>query len=633
MLSCITLYFGVSFIRSKSRNDLLKLVVFNAILGLWHYSTFLFSASSYAVILIICAMRRENRAWNIGIAIAGGICSVLPAYLFYHASASEVMSATYLQPATLYFGKLLECIWNDKSLPAYVVAGILFVLGTVALWRKGKIEATYLLCILLVPLAILCAFKYGSYFNFWHLFVLAPAALVLIAAGLDVVLRKAWPITFAVAFCFALFLFHLTLNHDRFYAEWSHTGHYKQWAHDVLAHNNDNALWTFQDGYDADATEWYMKEREGTRFSNYTDNPADRFYKLHFLRFSDIDFAGKDEDFVLYADRSQELATFGRAKLYQLEIDKRSEHVMQSLPYALSLSGDPSGILKHASTVSNITFHPYFKSSAITFRPENPGVLQYALRNGTGQAPPYFIAVDIFTSSTYPKNVIRISYRFDSGDWIDGGVLNCASEPQHNKLIVHRANSFEQMDFRIQLMPDHNAPSMTGNPSGTLRLNKLQFYCNTVSGEEFSSHSLMTSEQGIGEIEPTLPKAFRWSDGPQTQIQFFTVTSRKIMLDFQMNNQLPGQDISIMFNGQAVHKFDNMPVAPWLHSWLTLHEELQSAPGMNTLEITYSKWNQKDEPGGKVVLSEIDLRPMGVAIGRLLLNLDQPANEDWHVIY
>lgn len=633
LLSCMTLAAGVKYLRDYSDKNFRVMVIWNALLGLWHYSTFLFTFSNYVFIFFACIRKSNNRTKFIVNLCIGASLAIIPALLFYHTPLSQVSTSTFSDAIIQTFYKLYEGLWDNKAPVFLVTAFVLCVLGASRVLQDNSVQFLYFLFILMTPVMILGAMRYGSYFNAWHLFAVTPVSVLLLSYGLSTLLRDRYAACASIALCGLFFIFNFYVRYERFYEESSHSGQYKQWAKAVPSVLDGRAMWVYQDGYDADCTAWYSNQFSGRALTkHWPDLLGDPLLRACFLRFNDSAFSSGDGDFVGYFDRVTAVTQFGSAKLYYLELDRVPRQVVTTLPYSLALRARPDELLKNASWFSNITFDPYFGCSVIPNSTEKPGVLEYHFSNTANSISPNFIAVDMHVESTNRKNSVKILYRFDSDDWTVGCVLDNLEPSQTRRLIIAKNSNFQDFHVRVELIADHSAPTMTGNATGTLRLRGLNFYCNSVDKESFVSHSLRLNEAGIEGVERDGVGTWRWAEGPETRVLFYTQMSQQIVLDLSLNNPFPDQRVWIEFNGEMVKDISNMSAHPWLQEWTNIYLPLQSRVGNNELVIHYAKWNGKGGPEGQIVLNELDKRPLSLAFGRFLLNYSKPP-VDGHLLY
>ncbi len=119
------------------------------------------------------------------------------------------------------------------------------------------------------------------------------------------------------------------------------------------------------------------------------------------------------------------------------------------------------------------------------------------------------------------------------------------------------------------------------------------------------------STQGLtisGLAEPD-NNQFRWSLGPETQLNFMTDTAEPLGVDMAFFNPIDGQDITIRFNGAVVQELKQIDQG----TEMSLKFFVNSLPGMNYLSISYSHIN-----GEQVNFAPNDQRPLGI----LYKNLD-----------
>lgn len=156
-------------------------------------------------------------------------------------------------------------------------------------------------------------------------------------------------------------------------------------------------------------------------------------------------------------------------------------------------------------------------------------------------------------------------------------------------------------------------------------MDALSFYCNAVANEPFVSSTLQLEEKGIEGLESDDQGTWRWAEGPATTVSFATEESKWVTLDMKINNPFPGQELTLVFNGEPVYKLANIPAQKWLQEHTILNFTLRSKPGNNELLIQYGKWNGKSEPHGQVILNSQDKRPLAVAFEKFLLNVTNGA--------
>jgi hypothetical protein len=628
LCSCLTVRAGVTWLRRGDFPSLWKAGLWNVVLGLWHYSAFLFTGANFLFLVTVGLRRTTRRARFLSIAGLCGFLSVLPALLFYHVSLKEAMQSTPLATLTLALRRLAEGVLERPTPATLVATGGLCAIGVIRLWCRDRLETGYLVWLVAMPVALLAAVGYSSYFNAWHLFLLAPMTVLFLAVGLASFVRKAWAPHAAVAISLAFCVLHLGVHPDRYYTPESNAGHFKQWAWDLAPFVASKDLWVFQDGYEGDCTSWYIRRFTGKPLGA-SGNPSQtgKMVRVLFMRFDDSRFLGKDGDFVALFDRVAGSHTFGAAKLYSLEMDRSPANSMAALPYALDLRATPGEALRHAALTSNITFDPYFGCGIKPFGP-GPGVLEYHFDNLTQAQGPFFFSITLRGESTFPKNAMRLAFRFDGAPWTDCGPVTDFS--RSHRLLVNRREPFAGLDLRVVLTADAMASTMTGNPAGTLQFKALGVYANSVAGEAFVSHTLDVTETGIEGVEHDAHGSWRWGEGPHTLLRFHTPTPRPIRLDFRVNNPFPDQKLVISCNGQVLRELDGLPPQPWMRAWTSVDLSFLSRAGDNELRISYGKWNGKAEDGGTIVLNAQDKRPLAVAFERLLLNaVDAPAG-DWH---
>ena len=102
---------------------------------------------------------------------------------------------------------------------------------------------------------------------------------------------------------------------------------------------------------------------------------------------------------------------------------------------------------------------------------------------------------------------------------------------------------------------------------------------------------------------------FRWSLGPETQLDFKTKGAEPIEVDMAFFNPIDGQNIIIRFNGALIQELKQIDQG----TEMSLRFFVNSSPGLNHLSISYSHIN-----GEQVTFAPNDQRPLGI----LYKNLD-----------
>ena len=190
---------------------------------------------------------------------------------------------------------------------------------------------------------------------------------------------------------------------------------------------------------------------------------------------------------------------------------------------------------------------------------------------------------------------------------------------------VVRPNPISSLSFQTDMVCGSHTPSYAGSNLDTVGFNELSFSVTPFDHVRWGSLTVMETFTGLDPVENAPEGSFRWGHGPQTSCSFSVNENEKVILDFSFSNVLPEQDVTVVFNGNAVKNFSKLPRQQWLHEATSGKMPLYARKGENTVEFRYSRYNGLD-PGS--TFAPTDSRKLAVAFTEFKIEKDVPPQEE-----
>ncbi|MFU2210088.1 glycosyltransferase family 39 protein [Solidesulfovibrio sp. C21] len=594
-----------------------------AYLALHYLSLLVLGAQALFTAVSVAADKKLRRPGPLALYAISALLGFAAAYVFFHATAGEMEGTSALETAATWLRTQSAAATGSSAAPAQAVVVLTMLAGLPVLWRRCRPLCLMTASMVLAPAAALVAVRYASYFSPWHLAFAVPFVAVAASAALSALPRPdRWmgPAALALA-AWGLVWFLGPAGQARYCAPQSHTGTYKAIARTLPGLVRPGALVVYSATEEADGVGWYLN-----RFT--AQNP---------LTGRSVDLSGPTAalDFVSFRD-------FGHLARTEAELAKRcgapprrvdratgvtvyhftiarTPPAIAALPGSLRLELMPRDVAAQASAVSGIRLLPVFGGRAVPEAGGKPTRLAYTVALPQTAAPsPIFVRLDVAYDNPGPGNSLAMTYAFDDDAPRQAFASTGPDPAEHKTVILRPGRPVSRLSIAFDMQTTTFQPTMTGNAGPTLRLTGVDIRAGDIAKETLDSTSLALNLDGIGPAEGDAAGHWRWAMGPTATCRFRLPGPEAVRLGLSLGNPLPGQRISVLFNGVPVTHCDALPARPWLVPACLSDAVLPGQTGENVVELRFSDWNGKpDAP--QDAFAPGDARPMAAPLVRLFL--------------
>ncbi len=226
----ITLLIVLVGLHIKSKELTIKrvlLIAFVGVIVVWFSHPSVFVLAGVGTTLMLAALKRKDwpRVWKLAACSAMWVASFATFYLLSlkNLSANLTLEASWMKKGTFmplpptsvsdlewYPSTFFKIFSNPVGSPFPFVAGLVFIVGCIALLKRNKTHLLMLISPVLFTLAASSLHKYP--FGRRLLLFLLPLILIVIAAGIEFVIERAKPYSVFIGFVIFEVLFYTILS-------------------------------------------------------------------------------------------------------------------------------------------------------------------------------------------------------------------------------------------------------------------------------------------------------------------------------------------------------------------------------------------------------------------------------------
>ncbi|KAF0235215.1 MAG: hypothetical protein FD177_374 [Desulfovibrionaceae bacterium] len=402
-----------------------------------------------AGLLTLCAwssgrVTRTNVGW-FSLACLGGVVLVLP-FLWMLFTRESTMTGVhgYATVSRVCLDNFMGLLTRDNS--PYVRMGLaaLSLLGLAGLLRSNRLLALMSLGWFVFPLTTLVAARYSTYFNPWHLMFLLPVLLLWQIHGITMVVGDRALPWCALALAGAGFGLYVTAGEKHYYSQDSHNGEYRQQAQSLLGNRFSSTVYVYPENGILSPLNWYLDQ-----FAQ--PNP------VRALRLGPQDVTAR----IAVPGTGQPERSIVRTPVISME----------SLPYRYRVTSRPDDLLAQVNRLEYLACKPVLEEILIATQAGQTGFAEFVFEAGPAlrAAPQKLVIVHFGYSNRLPGNRFAVSCRFDGEPWAAAFESLGADMRGHDKLELRRAEPFERLTVRLELLRDGRSPAFTGEDLEAVR--------------------------------------------------------------------------------------------------------------------------------------------------------------------
>jgi hypothetical protein len=125
---------------------------------------------------------------------------------------------------------------------------------------------------------------------------------------------------------------------------------------------------------------------------------------------------------------------------------------------------------------------------------------------------------------------------------------------------------------------------------------------------------------GFRPVERAAGMDFRWVLGPRASVVLNLAAPKRLVLSLTASNPLEGQTVTVLVNGRAVEKFENIPTAARLTGFRRYEVPFDAPPGTVEIALEFTRYNRRS---AEDTFAPEDKEPLAVTISGLEIT---PAN-------
>ena len=612
------------FVRENKNRDLYAVLAYNVLLFLLHYFTF-HIALAEGIILVVLWRTGGRGAVNfrqIAVFAAGTLVVALPVLVFLFLPSQTTLSIFEFKAGYDEIGRLIasysaHVLWSHDDLSLRLGFGALLVAGGWAMARKAPRELAACLLVCLIPALVLFLMRKTAYFSPRHFLYMTVPAAILVGHVARFLPRQGLviPLAAAVAVIPAGVLF---LQHYGEYYEDTSYHHnvfvtdFKPMARELAGILRPGEVVAASDQGTVNAVSWYLNQFTAVnpfREQNLTEKSND-FELAFFTPFRTWGHLGRtEEEFAAAVGPIAASQPVLNATIYRLPIQREPAPRLEAVPFHLRRRMELPAFYRQVAAFSGMTISPYWGGEAIATRNNTASRLEYRLDNAAPAGPQQLQFILEYKNQGQGS---RMAYavRFDDEPPVPLFTSLGPDPAEAATVSIVREAPYKTMRFELETV----CADLTARyPGGNLETAAFRgFDLEIVPASRFDSTPLAANlrEQNLGKIEHGLDNIFRWGLGPTTALTFTLDAARPLVLEFDFDNTLDGQNVVVAVNGKILENISGLGVGETRR----LRLPITGRAGANDVLIAYSHWNH-----GTVTFAETDIRPMALFIRRLRL--------------
>jgi hypothetical protein len=633
-LTILAMAWLIDFIRTPSRNNLIKLAILNCTLLLFHFNTILIVGTEAACVLTV--LPYAARADIIGRFLPFlGITALsllldIPLLLVrlgqFPGFDLNLSMAWTFQRSVVNLNKMLAVF----PLPLTNVAGwALFALGLLSLARSQRRAALYLGAFIVLPLVVLILAKYGLFYEPWHIAFIIPALLAFCANGLASILPRvgAAQLTAAAIPCVAA-VFFFTIQHEALYSMnasiFGYEEGYKKIALHLQPHIKSPSAILFNQVFERNFVNWYIRQFTPLDLTLNRLLPTDPAVTVALVAdgpiYSDQDHPEEPRQAIdkLLADFGTPTAveTLSCATITTWNRPRRPATAIDTLPYKGTFTAYAPDFLQTAFQAENVQI--LLSPLAHTIAPaayDQPGTFTARFENKT-QAEAFSLALNMVVRHTGKNHTFQVFCTFDNEEPLPVFALPLAWASDRVQIQLQRHRPFRHLDVSVVMVdPESNVSFYTTSDSICFE----QFELTAHELDRNLDPDVAVVFENMGEVETVSEGRFRWGVGQQSTLRFNLAHPAAMHLDIACNNPIPGQTLEIMANGISLGKIGPLAPQPWLAETTPLQLDFAGKPGENEVTLRYGFYNHMTPGPLESTFAPGDGRQLAMAFTKLKL--------------
>ncbi len=402
-----------------------------------------------AGLLTLCAWARgratrSNVAW-FSLTCLGAVALALPFLWMLFTRESAISGAQgYGTVARVCLDKLKELLTRENFPDVRLGLAALSLWGWIGLLRTNRLLALTSLGWFVFPLAALVAARYSTYFNPWHLMFLLPVLLLWQTHGIRMLVGDRALPWCALALLGAGLGVYVTSGEKHYYSGDSHNGEYRQQAQALLGSGSSATVFVYPESGILSPLNWYL----------------DQFAQPNPVRAQRL---GPQ-------DATARVAVPGTGQP-EWSIARTPVIPMESLPYRHRVTSRPEDLLAQVNRLEYLACQPVLEEILIATQAGRTGFAEFVFEAGPAllAAPEKLVIVHFGYSNRLPGNRFAVSCRFDGEPWAAAFESLGPDTRGHDKLELRRAEPFERLTVRLELLRDGRSPAFTGEDLEAVR--------------------------------------------------------------------------------------------------------------------------------------------------------------------
>ncbi|OLN31126.1 putative inner membrane protein [Desulfovibrio sp. DV] len=564
-----------------------------------HYLSLLILAVQGLFAVIVFVRRRGGRPWGqLAVYVLGSAGAVAATWSFFHSNPDTLTKGTVAATALSGLDRLAWVFFgNGSSLIAQAGIVLLALVGTLLLARRNRPLAILGLGTVAGPVILLALARYNSYFNAWHLSFAVPYLCLMAGACLTVLVRpkRIAPVV-AVVLGMTAGGAVLWFGQTRYYEPQSHTGNYKQQARQLSGLLRPGALITYSELSELDGADWYASRYASPDPLRRRTVSIGQEVAEDFVSFGNFGHLGRTaEEFLVHFDTIQGNTPLAGGAVYHAVMKHAPPHMGPSLPWRDTLEMTPWDVARQCDAIAGANLVNLFGGSLVPETGDGPGILRYGIESSPSDPRPLFVRLTVPYCNPVAGNIVRMTYAFD-GEPPMVAFESQGNEPEAVRTVILRPDKpFSRLECQFTLEPHSSWPNMTGNSGIFVRLKAVSLYANAIAAESLGSSSLDVQEEGIGPVEQGDAGQWRWALGAESTLRFTLPEADAVTADLAINNPIPGQAITLLFNGLPLADIRDLAADKWLSPTVERHLRLEGRQGENTVTVRFAAWNGKPD--------------------------------------
>ncbi len=612
------------FVREGKNRDLYAVLAYNVPLFLLHYFTFHIALAEGVILVLL--WRPGGRGGvsfrQIATFAAGTLAVALPVLVFLFLPSQTTLSIFGFKAGFGEIGRLIasysaHVLWSHDDLPLRLGFGALLVAGGAAMVRRAPRELAACLLVCLVPALVLFLMRKTAYFSPRHFLYMTIPAAILFGHVVRLLPRQglAVPLAAAVAVIPAGVL--LLQHYGEYYEDTSYHHNvfitdFKPMARELAGILRPGEVVAASDQGTVNAVSWYLDQFTAVNpFREQTLSEASGDFELVFFTpYRTWGHLGRtEEEFAAAVGPIAASQPVLNATIYRLPIQREPAPRLEAVPFHLRRRMELPAFYRQVAAFSGMTISPYWGGEAIATRNNMPSRLEYRLDNAAPVGPQQLQFILEYKNQGQGS---RMAYavRFDDEPPVPLFTSLGPDLAESATVSILREAPYKTMAFSLETICADQTARYPGGNLETAAFRSFDLEIVPAGWFDSTPMAMNLREQHLGKMEHGLDNVWRWGLGPTSAMTFELDKPQALILEFDFDNTIDGQNVAVAANGQILENLSGLGVGETRR----LRLPIAGRAGANDVLIGYSHWNH-----GTVTFAETDVRPMALFIRRLRL--------------